>query len=81
MRDAEPIAISPTSLEDAYALLAAGPIRPVAGGTDLMVQLASEALEPPERLLDLWRLDALRGIRADGDDLAVDYSAGRPLCA
>jgi carbon-monoxide dehydrogenase medium subunit len=71
MRDAEPEAASPTSLTDAYALLAAGDIRPIAGGTDLMVQLAAEVLEPPSRMLDLWRLDALRGIAMDGDDLVV----------
>ena len=33
MRDAEPEAISPVRLADAFALLAAGPNRPSAGGT------------------------------------------------
>ena len=37
---------------------------PVAGGTDLMVALTGELGEPPERVLDLWRLDELRGIVA-----------------
>jgi len=71
MRDAEPEAISPTRLAEAYAWLAEGPIRPIAGGTDLMVALAAETLEPPERVLDLWRLDELRGISEDGGDLVV----------
>jgi len=71
MRDVEPEAASPTRLADAYALLAAGPIRPIAGGTDLMVALAAETLEPPDRLLDLWGLDELRGIAEDDDDLVV----------
>jgi len=71
MRDAEPEVVSPTRLAEAYGLLAAGPIRPIAGGTDLMVALASEAIEPPDRVLDLWRLDELRGIAIDGPDLVV----------
>lgn len=71
MRDAEPLTLSPTRLADAFAILAEGPIRPIAGGTDLMVGLAAETLEPPDRVLDLWALDELRGIRQDGDDLVV----------
>ena len=31
-----------------------------------MVQLAADVVEPPARMLDLWRLDALRGISLDG---------------
>lgn len=71
MRDAEPLTLSPTLLADAFAILAAGPIRPIAGGTDLMVGLAAETVEPPDRVLDLWALDELRGIRLDDDDLVV----------
>ena len=71
MRDAEPEAISPSRLADAYAALAEGPIRPIAGGTDLMVALAAETMEPPDRVLDLWSLAELRGIAEDGDDLVV----------
>lgn len=71
MRDAEPLTLSPTRLADAFAILAEGPIRPIAGGTDLMVGLAAETVEPPDRVLDLWALDELRGIREDGDDLVV----------
>ncbi len=47
------------------------PARPIAGGTDLMVALTGELGEPPERILDLWRLDELRGIALDGDALSL----------
>ncbi len=60
---AEPPVVSPTSLAEAYALLATAPHRPIAGGTDVMVQIAGELVDIPERMLDLWRLDELRGIR------------------
>ena len=46
------------------------PRGPIAGGTDLMVALTGELGEPPDRVLDLWRLDALRGIAIDGDPIA-----------
>jgi xanthine dehydrogenase small subunit len=63
----EPPVVSPTTLGDAYAALVAEPARPIAGGTDLMVALTGELGEPPDRVLDLWRLDELRGISLDGD--------------
>ena len=62
----EPPVSSPRDLADAYAILAAGPARPIAGGTDLMVALTGELGEPPDRIVDLWGLDALRGIAIDG---------------
>ena len=36
-----------------------------------MVALTGELGEPPERILDLWRLDALRGIALDGDAVSL----------
>ena len=60
---AEPPVASPTTLAEAYALLQAAPHRPMAGATDLLVQITGEIGPPPERVLDLWRLDELRGIR------------------
>ena len=42
--------------------------RPIAGGTDLMVQITGEIGPPPDRLLDLWRLDELRGIAVQPAD-------------
>jgi xanthine dehydrogenase small subunit len=70
----EPPSESPTRLEDAYALLAddgPAPWRPLAGGTDLMVQMTGEIGEPPERILDIWALDGLRGIAHEPDALAM----------
>ncbi len=45
--------------------------RPIAGGTDLMVTMTAELGEPPGRIVDLWRLDELRGIATDGDALTL----------
>jgi xanthine dehydrogenase small subunit len=70
----EPPTESPTRLAAAYALLADAdgpPWRPLAGGTDLMVQVTGELGEPPARILDIWRLDELRGIAIDGDALVI----------
>jgi CO/xanthine dehydrogenase FAD-binding subunit len=67
----EPPVSSPRSLEDAYALLAGDAHRPVAGGTDLLVRLTGEIGEPPERVLDIWGLDELRGIGVEGDALVI----------
>ena len=63
--------VSPRDLAEAYAFLADGPIRPIAGGTDLMVALTGELGEPPARILDLWRLDDLRGIAVEGDMISL----------
>ena len=54
------------------------------GGTDLLVQIAGEMGEPPDRVLDLWRVDELRGIAIDdgaararrADDLHRDPRVG-----
>jgi CO/xanthine dehydrogenase FAD-binding subunit len=70
----EPPSESPTRLEAAYALLADGsapPWRPVACGTDLLVQVSGEIGEPPERVLDIWALDELRGIGVEADALVL----------
>ena len=65
---AEPPLQTPTSLAEAYSLLRSGDgWRPIAGGTDLMVQITGEIVAPPERVLDLWRLDELRGISVADD--------------
>lgn len=70
----EPAVDSPTTLDEAYALLAGasdGRVRALAGGTDLMVQISGELGEPPERLVDLWGLDALRGIQVEEGTLVI----------
>ncbi len=67
----EPPVESPVDLDAAYGLLAEGGWRPIAGGTDLLVQLTGELGPPPERCLDLWRLDELRGIAVDDGALVL----------
>src|SRR4249919_2762303 len=67
----EPPVTSPRDLGEAFAAMAAAPARPIAGGTDLMVALTGEIGEPPDRILDLWRLDELRGIAIDGDAISL----------
>jgi CO/xanthine dehydrogenase FAD-binding subunit len=67
----EPPVVSPRTLDEAYAVLAALPHRPMAGGTDLLVQITGEIGEPPERVLDLWGLDELRGIGLDDGALTI----------
>jgi xanthine dehydrogenase small subunit len=71
----EPPIETPTSLADAYAALAGSsaddPLTPIAGGTDVMVRITGEIGEPPNRMLDLWRLDELRGISSDGGAISI----------
>jgi xanthine dehydrogenase small subunit len=69
---AEPPVESPATLADAFGLLASGESwRPIAGGTDLMVQITGELAAPPERVIDLWRLAELRGISLDAGTLVL----------
>ncbi len=73
-RPYEPAVDSPRTLAEAYALLegaADGRVRPLAGGTDLMVQITGELGEPPERVVDLWALDELRGVRVEDGALVI----------
>jgi xanthine dehydrogenase small subunit len=67
----EPPVVSPRVLAEAYAVLTGSPARPIAGGTDLMVALTGELGEPPALILDLWRLDELRGIAVEGDSISL----------
>jgi CO/xanthine dehydrogenase FAD-binding subunit len=73
----EPPIETPHSLAEAYAALAGSSadaqITPIAGGTDVMVRITGEIGEPPARMLDLWRLDELRGIASDG--VAINIGA------
>src|SRR5438046_1821051 len=73
---AEPPIDLPGHLFEAYELLAAAhasgtPSVPIAGGTDLMVQITGELREPPARMLDLSRVEALRGIALEHGSLAI----------
>jgi CO/xanthine dehydrogenase FAD-binding subunit len=68
---AEPPIDTPRHLFEAYERLAAGPTRPIAGGTDIMVAITGELGPVPERMLDLSRIDALRGISLEADGLVL----------
>jgi CO/xanthine dehydrogenase FAD-binding subunit len=58
--------LRPRSLKDALTMLRdEAPLTPLAGGTDLFVTLNAGTLRE-RRFLDLWRLEALRGIERDG---------------
>jgi CO/xanthine dehydrogenase FAD-binding subunit len=67
--------VRPTTLAEAYALLAEGCWRPIAGGTDVMVELAGDVSAADQALLDLTGIEELRGIRIDGDRLVVGATA------
>jgi CO/xanthine dehydrogenase FAD-binding subunit len=67
----EPPVASPTSLAEAYGLLASDGWRPVAGGTDLLVQLNGGLGPAPERVLDIWKLSELRGISLEEEALVI----------
>jgi CO/xanthine dehydrogenase FAD-binding subunit len=66
-----PPVVSPSTLREALAILADRQHRPIAGGTDLMVQLTADVADPPEAVLDLWRLDELRGVGYDGYEVSI----------
>lgn len=69
---AEPPVVSARTLAEALDMLAAADgLRPVAGGTDLMVQITGELAPPPERVLDIWHLDELRGISVSDGTLTL----------
>ena len=65
----------PTTLAEAFALLAEGTWRPIAGGTDVMVQLADDPAAANMALLDLTGIEELRGIRVVGDRLVIGATA------
>ena len=66
----EPPVVSPASLGEALSLRASGGYRPIAGGTDLMVQLAADVAEP-DAVLDLSRLTELKGVSTDGYEVTI----------
>ena len=67
----EPPIDLPRHLFEAYEQLARGRVTPIAGGTDLMVRITGEIGAPPERLLDLSRVDALKGIALESGALVI----------
>jgi len=67
----EPPVVSPATLSEAYELMASGVYRPLAGGTDLMVQLEADVSGPPDAIVDIWRISELRGVGYDGYDVSI----------
>jgi carbon-monoxide dehydrogenase medium subunit len=69
----DPPVASPRTLAGAYALLAeGGPTwRPLAGGTDLLQQIAAEIGPAPDRILDLWAIREMRGIAVVSGELVI----------
>lgn len=67
-----PIVFSPTSLREAYEMLAerGQTAKIFAGGTDLMVLMNSRLLDAAE-FIDIWRLDDLRGIADEGETIRI----------
>jgi carbon-monoxide dehydrogenase medium subunit len=63
---------APTSLDQAVALLAAEPgdARVLAGGTDLLVQLRTDRIEPA-LLVDIKRIPELRQVAEDGGGFRI----------
>lgn len=61
---------TPSSLEEALALMAEQKLRPLAGGTDLVVDLRNKVLDNTS-VVALGRIEALRGIRREGDSLCI----------
>jgi len=53
---------APTTLEDAVQILAAGSATILAGGTDLMVQTEADRIAFEQRLINIRRIDTLRGV-------------------
>jgi CO/xanthine dehydrogenase FAD-binding subunit len=68
---AEPPIETPRDLFEAYERLATAPARPIAGGTDIMVAITGELGPIPDRMLDLSRIEALRGIDLEADALVL----------
>ncbi len=68
----DPTASTPTSLDEAYGLIAERGRRAkiIAGGTDLMVALNARSLDAHE-FIDIWRLNELRGIDDEGEAIRI----------
>ncbi len=66
----DPSTVTPRSLADAFSLLAGGGWRPIAGGTDALVERAA-GIPDPRGYLDLGALSELRGIRLEEGVLAL----------
>ncbi len=64
--------VAPASVDEALAALAAGgdDAKVIAGGQSLLPVLRMR-LNAPEKVIDLGRIDSLRGVRDEGDELVI----------
>ncbi|MDO5712771.1 MAG: xanthine dehydrogenase family protein subunit M, partial [Micrococcales bacterium] len=63
---------APTSVQEALAILAeAGDDAKVLGGGQSLLPILRMRLNAPEKVVDLGRIEELRGIRADGDHVVI----------
>ncbi|HHU09541.1 MAG TPA: xanthine dehydrogenase family protein subunit M [Intrasporangiaceae bacterium] len=64
--------VAPTSVEEALAALtAAGDDAKVLGGGQSLLPVLRMRLNAPEQIIDLTRIESLRGISEDGDHLVI----------
>jgi carbon-monoxide dehydrogenase medium subunit len=64
--------VAPTSLDEALAALAeAGDDAKIIAGGQSLLPVLRMRLNAPEKVVDLGRIDALRGVRDDGDAIVV----------
>ena len=64
--------VAPTSVEDALAAIAeAGDDIEIMGGGQSLLPVLRMRLNAPEVVIDLGRIDSLRGVREDGDALVI----------
>jgi xanthine dehydrogenase small subunit len=66
-----PEVVTARTLDAALRILAETPLRPIAGGTDLMVELAAHGNPGSAPLLDIRSVQELQGIRFEGGELFV----------
>ena len=65
----------PGNLEECLAQLKRSGSKIIAGGTDLMVQIADRVLTP-DRLLDISRIESLDGIERKGEGIRIVSDMG-----
>jgi carbon-monoxide dehydrogenase medium subunit len=70
--------LAPTTVDEALAALAAGDDIKVMGGGQSLLPILRMRLNAPDTLVDLGRIEALRGIRDAGDHLVI--GAMTPYC-
>lgn len=63
--------LAPTGLAEALDILASGPVTVLAGGTDLMPQSQAGRVTFAPTLMNIRRIEALRGVREEGGFIRI----------